>query len=111
MLEGRRPVRRASGVFPVAHPSAVGPEPRALRYINFPVLSFRPMAGFVPVPLRPLWATLSEAFRDELLHQEVESCTVFSKLFAVSDDRMATVLELGGSESDFAVVTQLLHHL
>ena len=69
------------------------------------------MACFVPVPLRPQWATLSEALRDELRQQKVESCSVFTKLFADAEDRLATVLELGGSESDVEVITQLLLQL
>ena len=49
------------------------------------------MASFVPVPLRPLWSTLSESLRDDLQRQEVVSCTVFTKLFADAEDGTRTL--------------------
>ena len=69
------------------------------------------MAFAVPRPLQPLWSTLSDPLRDELRNQHICTITVFCKLFAVPEERVATVLELDGAPSDVAIIEQLVGRL
>ena len=107
VLDGRRPVRRVSGVFPGTYPSAVGPDGTSPT-LHYPPLSTSAsiMAFVVPLPLRSLWDTWSESLRDGLRIQDIGTFTAFCKLFADPGGRLATVWEFEGVPSGVAIIVR-----